>query len=127
MISEINVPAKKGGGGLFGKVLGGIGAVGGAVAGGISGGPMGAVAGASGGMALGNAVGNTVSPVKGGTQVNSLKQVASQDPQVMFQDIQAAQKELLASTEFHPEEKKQLNDLIETHFKPYLKSTWERA
>lgn len=99
-LNPVNIPQKKKSGGLFGKVLGGIGAVGGGVAGAFAGGPLGAIKGASTGAGLGKMVGDVVDPAKGGQQQRGvgLSRMAD-DPEVKLAQLAESRKALMESAE----------------------------
>lgn len=118
MLSPIQMkPKSSGGGGMFGKILGGVVGAGAAVATGGA-----ALPAIGAGMAIGGAAGNMVNPAKSeGGQGVALSQVAQQDPQVKFQELRDAQKQLLQDTTFTPEEKNQLHGVLEQgklYYKP---------
>lgn len=112
-LNTINVEPKvkeKRGGGLFGKIAGGlVGAVGGAFAGN----PL---AGAKLGMDVGGTAGALIKPgsakqTSGGL---ALTKVADQDSEVQLARLLDAQKELLASTKFAFPEKEEVNTQVFT-------------
>lgn len=108
MISPIQLQQKqKGGGGLFGKILGGAAGLGAAV---VTGGA--ALPAVAAGMGAGGAVGEMIKPgsVSGGRGVSL---VAKEDPEVQMLNIRENQKKLLQETQFTPEERDQLNSVFE--------------
>lgn len=112
MLNPVQIKPKSSGG-LFGKILGAAAPIAGAAIGSVIPG-VGTAAGMAAGGALGGAA-SMLAPqgsVSGGRGV-ALSQVAQNDPQVTFQQFRDAQKQLAESTLFHPEEKKQLHDILE--------------
>lgn len=112
-LTPIVTPNKKKSGGLFGKILTGVGAVGGGVLGAFAGGPAGAISGASAGAALGNRLGGVVDPVKGGGQgpAVGLGRMAK-DPEVQLAQLAESRKALMESADIPEPDRLELENNI---------------